>query len=65
MIDTPPRIRERRREGNPEPAARTPLLVPAGAALIAVAAVAGRYHYLVDVLLGLLVGAVVPALTGS
>ncbi|MGH9346515.1 MAG: phosphatase PAP2 family protein [Vicinamibacterales bacterium] len=34
-------------------------------ALIAVAAVAGRYHYLVDVLLGLFVGAVVPRFMGS
>ena len=33
------------------------------ALLIAVAAVAGRYHYAVDVLLGLLVGAVVPVVT--
>jgi membrane-associated phospholipid phosphatase len=35
------------------------------ALLIAVAAVAGRYHYAVDVLLGLLVGALVPVVTGS
>jgi membrane-associated phospholipid phosphatase len=35
------------------------------AVLIAVAAVAGRYHYAVDVLLGLLVGALVPVVTDS
>lgn len=35
------------------------------AVAIAVAAVAGRYHYLVDVLLGVLVGALASVLTGS
>jgi membrane-associated phospholipid phosphatase len=34
------------------------------ALLIAIAAVAGRYHYLMDVLLGLAVGALVPLLVG-